>query len=113
MHVIDYALIRNTNYRIQGLNRHLLLDVYAEGDGALGLVAGLGVVAAQGDELLADGAAPVRLALAALGVRDDPLHLPAGRQLAVGVAALARVHQGLYASLDGYSPAAARVRPAL
>ena len=35
------------------------------------------MVAAEGDELLADRAAAVGLALAALGVRHDPLHLPA------------------------------------
>ena len=113
MHVIDYALIRNTNYRIQDLYRHLLLDAYAEGDGALGLVAGLGVVAAQRDELLADGAAPVRLALAANGVCHDALHLPAGLILLAVGKALAGVHQGLDAPLDGDFPAAVCVCPAL
>ena len=34
------------------------------------------MVAADGNEMLADRAAAVGLALAALGVRHDPLHLP-------------------------------------
>ena len=85
---------------LQLLLPELLLDVEAEGHGALVLLAVLGVVAAQGDELFADGAAAVGLALAALGVLHHPLHLLAGRQRAVGVAALAGVHQRLDAALD-------------
>lgn len=78
----------------------LVLDVEAEGYGALVLLAVLGVVAAQGDELLADGAAAVGLALATFGVLHHALHLLAGRQAAVGVATLAGVNQGLDATLD-------------
>ena len=95
---------------LQLLLPELLLDVEAEGHRALVLLAVLGVVAAQGDELLADGAASVGFPLAALGVLHDPLHLLAGRQRAVGVAALAGVHQGLDAALDAQ---AARVSWAL
>ena len=85
---------------LQLLLPELLLDVEAEGHGALVLLAVLGVVATQGDELFADGATAVGLALAALGVLHHPLHLLAGRQRAVGVAALAGVHQRLDAALD-------------
>ena len=57
------------------------------------------MVAAQSYQLLADGAATVSLPLALLGVADHPLHLVAAGQPAVGVPALARVHQALYTPL--------------
>lgn len=85
---------------LQLLLPQLLLDVQAERDGTLVLLAVFGVVAAQSDELLADGAAAVGLALAAFRVLHHALHLLAGRQRAVGVAALAGVHQRLDAALD-------------
>lgn len=69
----------------------LLLDVLAEGHRTLGLLAHLGVVAAQRDELLADGTTAVGLSLALLGVGHDSLHLVTRRRPAVGVSALARV----------------------
>lgn len=87
-----------------------MFDVEAEGHGALVLLAVLGVVAAESNELLADGAPSVGLAFAAFGVLDNPFHLLAGRQRAVGVAALAGVHQGLDAALDAQ---AARIAGAL
>ena len=58
------------------------------------------MVAAEGDQLFADRTAAVGLALAGLGVAHHPLHLVAAGQAAVGVAALARVHQRLDAPLD-------------
>lgn len=86
---------------LQRLRLELLLDVGTEGHRTLVSVGTvLGVVAAEGDELLADGTAAVRLAFADLGVRHDSLHLLAGRQAAVGVSALARVHQRLDAALN-------------
>lgn len=85
---------------LQLLLTQLLLDVQAERDGALVLLAVLGVVAAQSDELLADGTAAVCLALAAFCVLHDPLHFLAGWQGAVGIAALACVDQRLDAALD-------------
>lgn len=85
---------------LQLLLAELLLDVQTERDGTFVLLAVFGVVAAQSDELLADGAAPIRLALAALRVLHHPLHLLARRQGAVGVAALAGVDQRLDAALD-------------
>lgn len=85
---------------LQLLLPQLLLDVQAERDGTFVLLAVFGVVAAQGDELLADGTAAVGLALAAFRVLHHALHLLAGRQRAVGVATLARVHQRLDAALD-------------
>lgn len=88
----------------------LVFDVEAEGHGALVLLAVLCVVAAESNELLADGAPSVGLAFAAFGVLDDPFHLLTGRQRAVGVAALAGVHQRLDAALDAQ---AARVAGAL
>lgn len=59
-----------------------------------------GVVAAQSDELLADRTSTVCLALAAFCVLHDALHLLAGWQGAVGIAALACVHERLDAALD-------------
>lgn len=62
------------------------------------------MVAAQGDELLADGAAVVGLLLAAHSVGHHALHLVARLHVAVGVAALAGVHQRGDAALDGLAP---------
>ena len=66
------------------------------------------MVAAQSNELLADGAATIRLALAAFCVLNNALHLLAGRQRAVGVAALARMDQRLNASLDAETTGVSR-----
>lgn len=85
---------------MQLLLPELLLDVQTERDGTFVLLTVLGVVAAQSDELLADGTAAICLALATFRVLNDTLHLLAGRQGAVGVAALARVDQRLDAALD-------------
>lgn len=85
---------------LQLLLSQLLLDVQTERNGTLVLLTVFGVVAAQGNELLADGAAAVCFALAALRVLNDALHLLAGRQRAVGVATLTRVHERLDAALD-------------
>lgn len=89
---------------LQLLLAELLLDVEAERDGTLVLLAVLGVVAAQCDELLAHRTPTVGLALAALRVLNHPLHLLAGRERAVGVPALARMDQGLDAALDAETP---------
>lgn len=85
----------------------LVLNVYTIGDRTLVLLAVLGVVAAQGYQLLANGTAGsgrlvlVGLAFAALGVLHDALHLVTRRQAAVGVSALTRVDQTLNAPLYG------------
>lgn len=78
---------------LQLLLPELLLDIQTERDGTFVLLTVFGVVAAQSDELLADGTATVRLALTAFCVLNNALHLLAGRQGAVGVAALACVDQ--------------------
>ena len=67
------------------------------------------MVATESNELFADGAASVGLPLALLGVTHHPLHLVAARQPAVGVPALARVHQALDAALDTELPRLLRV----
>lgn len=85
---------------LQLLLSELLLDVQTERDGTFVLLTVFGVVAAQSNELLADGAAAVGLALAALRVLNDTFHLLAGWQGAVGIAALTRVDQRLDAALD-------------
>lgn len=68
------------------------------------------MVAAEGNELLADGAPSIGFPFATLGVLYDPLHLLAGGQGAVGISALAGMDQGLDAALDAQ---AARVSWAL
>lgn len=78
----------------------LVFDVEAEGHRALVLLAVLCMVAAKSNELLADGAPSVGFAFAAFGVLDNPFHLLAGWQRAVGVTTLAGVDQGLDAALD-------------
>lgn len=85
---------------------HLLLletplDTGTEGHRTLGFLTVLGVIAAESDELFANGAASVRLALAALRVLHDSLHLGAARQTTVGVATLAGVQQRRNAAVDG------------
>ena len=67
------------------------------------------MIAAERDELFADWAAAVGLPLALLGMTDHPLHLVAARQAAVGVPALAGVHQGLDTPLDRQLPRLLRV----
>ena len=69
----------------------------------------LGVVAAEGNQLFTDGAAPVGFPLALLGVADHPLHLVTAGQTAVGVPALTRVHQALDAALDAQLPRLLRI----
>lgn len=78
----------------------LVFDIETEWHGAFVLLAVFGMVAAKSYELFAHRTATVGLALAALGVLDNPFHLLAGWQGAVCVAALAGVDEGLDAALD-------------
>lgn len=82
----------------------LVFDVEAEGHRAFIFLAVFGVVAAKSNELLTHWAASISLALAALGVLHDSLHLLARWQRAVGIATLAGMHQGLDAALDAETP---------
>lgn len=63
------------------------------------------MVAAQSYQLFTDWTSTISLPLALLGVADNPLHLVAAGKPAVGIPALARVHQALdaplYAQLSG------------
>lgn len=95
---------------LQLLLAELLLDVEAEGHGALVLLAVLGVVAAEGNELLADGTPAIGFPFATFGMLHDPLHLLAGGEGAVGIPALAGMDQRLDTALDAQ---AARVPGAL
>ena len=67
------------------------------------------MVAAESYQLLADGTAAIGLPLALLGVAHHPLHLVAAGQAAVGVPALAGVHQALDTPLDTQLPGFLRV----
>ena len=58
----------------------LVFDIETEWHRAFVLLAVFGVVAAESYELLAHRTAAVGLALAALGVLDNPFHLLAGWQ---------------------------------
>ena len=62
------------------------------------------MVAAESNQLFADGTTSVGLPLALLGVTDHPLHLVTARQATVGVPALAGVDEALDASLDAQLP---------
>ena len=62
------------------------------------------MVAAECDELFADGAASVGLPLALLCVGHHPLHLVAAWQSTVGVSALACMDEALDAPLDAQLP---------
>lgn len=95
---------------LQLLLPELLLDVQAERHRALVLLAVLGMVATEGNELLADGAPSIGFPFATLGVLHDPFHLLAGGQGTVGISALAGVDQRLDAALNAQ---AARVSWAL
>ena len=67
------------------------------------------MVAAESNQLFADGTTSVGLSLALLGVTDHPLHLVAAGQAAVGIPALAGVHQALDAALDAQRPSLLRI----
>lgn len=82
----------------------LVLDVETKWHRALGLLAVLGMIATESDKLLADWTASIGLAFASLGVLDHPLHLLAGRQRTVGIAALASMDQRLNATLNAQAP---------
>ena len=68
-----------------------------------------GVVAAEGNQLFTDGAAPDGFSLALLGVAEHPPHLVTAGQVAVGVQALTCVHQALDAALDAQLPCLLRI----
>lgn len=78
----------------------LVFNVEAEGHWALVLLAVLRMVAAESNELLADGAPSVGFAFAAFGVLDNPFHLLTGRQRAVGITTLAGMDQRLDTALN-------------
>lgn len=60
----------------------------------------LSMVTAQCNKLLAYRAATIGFTLAALGMLHHSLHLLAGRQGTVGIAALTSMDKGLDAALD-------------
>ena len=74
-----------------------MLDIETEEDRAPGLLAQLGMEAAQRMHPFAFSTASTFPLLALLGVGYQPLHLVAGLQPAAGVPALAGVRQGLQA----------------
>ena len=85
---------------LQLLLSQLGADVQAERHGAFRLGTVLGMVTAQGDQLFANRAAAVRLALAGSRVRHNALHLLARRQSAICVATLTSVHKRLDTPLN-------------
>lgn len=85
---------------MQLLLAKLVLDVQAEGDGALVLLTVLCMVTAQSNKLLTYRAATIGFAFATLGVLNHTLHLLTGRQRAVGITTLTSMDQGLDAALD-------------
>lgn len=86
---------------LQLLLAQLLPDVEAKWHHAFRLGTVFGMVAAQGDQLLANWTAAVGLAFARTRVRDDTLHLLTRWQPAVGIATLTCVNKRLNTALDG------------
>lgn len=82
----------------------LVFDVETEWHRAFVLLAVFGMVATKGNELFAHWAASIGLALAALGMLNNPFHLLTRRQRAVCIATLAGMDQGLDATLDAQTP---------
>ena len=78
-----------------------MLDALTKRDGTLWLLTELGVVTAQGDELLADGTPAVGLPPTLPRVLDHPFHFLTRRKHAVGIAALASMDKTRDASLNG------------
>ena len=78
-----------------------MLDALTKRDGTLWLLTELGVVTAEGDELLADGTPAVGLPPTLPRVLDHPFHFLTRRKHAVGIAALASVDKARDASLNG------------
>lgn len=70
-----------------------MLDIRTERNGTLGLLAVFRMIAAEGDQLLANGAPAVRLAFTDFGMRDDAFHLVTAGQAAIRVTTLTRVYQ--------------------
>lgn len=85
---------------LQLLLPELVLDVQAERNRTLVLLTVLSMIAAQSDELLADGTATVGFSLAAFRMLNDTFHLLARRQGTVCISTLARVDKRLDAALD-------------
>jgi len=84
----------------QVLLMQLLLDVGTERHQTFVLLAVLCVVAAECNELFANGRSSVRLALAILGVRHNALHLLTRWKTTICIATLTGVHQRLNATLN-------------
>lgn len=70
-----------------------MLDVDAEWHSTLLFLTVLGMQTTQSDELFADGTFSIGLLLAASRMLDDPLHLLAAGQAAVGISALVGMDQ--------------------
>lgn len=85
---------------LQPLLPELLLDSEAERHRAVVLLAALGMVAAEGNELPADGAPTNCLSPTVLGMFYNSLHLLTGWHGASGVTALPGMDQRLDAALD-------------
>ncbi len=81
-----------------------LLDVEAEWHRALVLLAVFCMVTTKCDELLADRTTAIGFTLAAFGMLNYTFHFLARWKRAVGIAALAGMHQRLDAPLNTETP---------
>ena len=77
-----------------------MLDIYTVRHGAFSFLTVFRVIDTKSDKLLADGTAVVGPAFARLGVHHNAFHFVTRWKVAVGVAALTRMHQRLNAALN-------------
>ena len=77
-----------------------LLDILTPLYQTLGLLADFGVIATQGDKLLANWAPTRRLPLTLSDMGHDSLHLMTRRRSAIGIATLASMNQALDTPLN-------------
>ena len=79
-----------------------MFDAGTEGNRTLIVVTVLRMIAAQSNELFADGTSSILLLLAGPCVLHDFLHLGTRRQMTIFVFAATSVDQGLYTALDAF-----------
>ena len=86
---------------LQLLLSQLLFDVLTKMNRTFGLLAHLGVIAAECDQLLANRTAAIGLPLTLPGMTDHSFHLVTARRPTIGITALAGVNQAVDTALYG------------
>lgn len=86
---------------LQLLLLEFVLDIRTERHRTFLFLTVLGMIATQGNKLLANWAATICFAFAILGMLHHTLHLLTRRQTTIGIATLTSMHQRLNATLYG------------